>query len=453
MDKLMIKNKYVKLIVLIVVLVLLITFILLMSDNRVTLWINQRIEEARKATTTETIVECEIVSQEDDDMQILVTIENPKGIDEIIAQDIKLNCNGKTKVAIDREIEGNEYVQLRVKLVDEETTELFTLVKAIDYELIGEDETTTTLEIQCVDNEKVINYYSLDDGKTWEIYANPIKIPTINNYVILSKMEITEGKLIQITESSYPFVVSDSILNATKNSITYSGYYRIAVKDEDYNVHAYVVDDNLNISEDTVYGDENDIATENKYAKNAVILKVNGNLTINEGVTLTAYNSKYGGPKGMLVYTTDTLTNNGKISMTARGAKAEGQNVYLWKNTDNSHEYVPAVGAAGGNQAAVIAYGNYNTSITYGNSGGYGTNRQTGGGSSGGAWSIGVNSYTYGYIAYSGAGSAGTSYSGGTGGGGANSSQYYAVGGTGAANGGVGGAGSRRWDAVGGRCW
>ena len=65
-----------------------------------------------------------------------------------------------------------------------------------------------------------------------------------------------------------------------------------------------------------------------------VVLKVKGNLTISENVTLTSCkNDKgYGGPKGMLVYCTGTITNNGKISMTARGAIAEGQNVYLWKN-------------------------------------------------------------------------------------------------------------------------
>lgn len=34
--------------------------------------------------------------------------------------------------------------------------------------------------------------------------------------------------------------------------------------------------------------------------------------------------------------------------MTARGAYAEGQNVYLWKNIDGNYEYVPKIGAIGG---------------------------------------------------------------------------------------------------------
>lgn len=89
-----------------------------------------------------------------------------------------------------------------------------------------------------------------------------------------------------------------------------------------------------------------DGTTETGYAKNMVILKVEGDLTIDQGVTLTACKSDdgYGGPKGMLVYCMGKLTNNGTISMTARGAKAEGQDVFLWKNIDGTFEYVPATG-------------------------------------------------------------------------------------------------------------
>ena len=76
-----------------------------------------------------------------------------------------------------------------------------------------------------------------------------------------------------------------------------------------------------------------------------VILKIDGDLTVNSGITFTACKSDngYGGPKGMLIYCTGTLTNNGTISMTARGAKASGQNVYLWQNLNGEYEYIPAV--------------------------------------------------------------------------------------------------------------
>ncbi len=137
---------------------------------------------------------------------------------------------------------------------------------------------------------------------------------------------------------------------------------------------------------------ETDVATQVEDAKNMVVLKVNGDFTIEEGVTLTACKSEegYGGPKGMLIYCTGTITNKGTISMTARGARAEGENVYLWQNEDESFEYIPAIGSVGGSG---VFNDWYNTN---GNPGNDGIDRKTGGGGAGGARS-----------AYSGAGGAG----------------------------------------------
>ena len=87
------------------------------------------------------------------------------------------------------------------------------------------------------------------------------------------------------------------------------------------------------------------------------------------------------------------IENKGEISMTARGTyDQEGENVYLWKNTDSTYEYVPANGGEGGKDNI---------------KGADGEERSTGGGGSG-------------YVERSlggrgGAGSAGTSYSGGSG--------------------------------------
>ncbi|MCI9366374.1 MAG: hypothetical protein HFJ54_07680 [Clostridia bacterium] len=117
-----------------------------------------------------------------------------------------------------------------------------------------------------------------------------------------------------------------------------------------------------------------------EYAKNMVVLKVEGDIIIEEGVTLTSCKSAegYGGPKGMTIYCEGTIENRGTISMTARGAKAVGENVYLWKNKDGSYEYVPKEGAAGGEE--FIAY---TSSKVPGKKGSDGTLRQTGGGGSG----------------------------------------------------------------------
>ena len=70
-------------------------------------------------------------------------------------------------------------------------------------------------------------------------------------------------------------------------------------------------------------------------AQNMVIVKVKGDYTVNSGVTVGPYyNETYGGPKGFLLYVEGKLTNNGTID-NSHGAYAVGQDVYLYKNSDN----------------------------------------------------------------------------------------------------------------------
>ena len=194
-----------------------------------------------------------------------------------------------------------------------------------------------------------------------------------------------------------------SILNNNNN--LKSGYYYFVANGEKYPVHMITLEGNQHFTENKTFGDAADVATKDDYAQNMVIVKVNGDLEIDSGVTVSPYYTEYGGPKGFTIYVTGKLTNKGTID-NSHGAKAEGQNVYLWKNTDGTYEYVPAEGGSGGAR-------NIANSTQDGESGQNGTGRQTGGGGSGGA--DGNKTYTY----ESGSGSAGTSYSGGSGGGGA----------------------------------
>lgn len=205
------------------------------------------------------------------------------------------------------------------------------------------------------------------------------------------------------------------------STLTKSGLHVITVNDQTYNINAIVLDGNITLDgiinidgaqlNNNIYefGNEaTDVATETENAKNMVVLKVNGDLKIEEGVTLTACKSSsgYGGPKGMFIYCTGALTNNGTISMTARGAKAEGQDVYLWQNNDGSYEYVPKLGADGGQSRTGYSS---RSSVIGRISGNNGENRKTGGGGSGGAWGWSGITLT------SPRGGNGTSYSGGSG--------------------------------------
>lgn len=192
----------------------------------------------------------------------------------------------------------------------------------------------------------------------------------------------------------------------------------------------------VNFSGDTVITPDTIIGNDTADTQ-MLIMKVAGNLTIEGGVTLTPQTRK----KGFVIYADGTITNNGTISMTARGASADGQEVLLYGFNGN-YEAVPAVGALGGEAVGGA------TSVS-GNAGSPGTNRALGGGGSGASYSNKAESR-------SGAGGAATSYSGGAGGGGCASYDSVQVAGDGSSTGGAGGAGASRrttsngWNSSGG---
>ena len=305
---------------------------------------------------------------------------------------------------------------------------------------INENEKVEASENYDVKTNKKIVKISVTsaDGTNSSTYSIKLNNQNVNTYV----------PSIFVNESSYK---NNSIIGEIKN-INTSGSSTITVngvnssgntETQEYAIDTIIYDGDLVLDGTTTidgatlnnnvyeFGSTNDCGTSNSDATKMVVLKVNGNLTINSGVTLTSAKNEsgYGGPKGMTIYCTGTITNNGTITMTARGAKAVGQNVYLWQNYDGSYEYIPATGGAGGAG---------NTWV--GNAGATGTNRATGGGGSGGA--TGTN------VLPGGNGSAGTSYSGGTGGGGtyhcAGRGSYQGE--NGALNGGAGGRGAVRTD-------
>lgn len=211
-------------------------------------------------------------------------------------------------------------------------------------------------------------------------------------------------KLNSLNEEHSSFT-TNALINNTQDNVT-------------HHIHSYLYDGDQTWSENMVFGDENDVGTATEYAKNMVIVKVNGNLAINEGIKVEPYHNSYGGPKGFIIYVTGKLINNGTIANNY-GAKALGENIYLWKNEDGTYEYIPASGAIGG-LSFTGSSGDYKTYSR--KPGSNGTTRSTGGGSSGSLSSI---NGTTAYLKKAGAGGTGTSYSGGAGGGGSASNSTY----------------------------
>src|SRR5574344_558014 len=223
--------------------------------------------------------------------------------------------------------------------------------------------------------------------------------------------------LINAQAVDYTDATNTSILDwAIGDSSIVSGYYKLTVNSTTYQIHTYVYDSTTEWTSNMTFGDSSDVGTSSTYAQNMIVVIVRGNLTVASGVKITTYSTNYGGPKGMLLCVTGKLTNNGTISMTAKGAFATGQNVYLWQNTDSTYEYVPATGASGG---ASIYFSAGNGTIYNGNAGNAGSNRQTGGGGTG--------------TSYSGGSGSGASNSDGGGGSYAESAAGSSVGGAGSA--------------------
>lgn len=391
MANLLEKGKYIFIIILVAILL----FIVLMSKDKIVKLISSNIELKPQTdienAEQQTKINYEVKEVNGELLSILIRIEDKRGIETIQTEDTILNCNGREKISLDRTINENGIYQFKYKISGIEE-ELCTIVRPVPNIVITNpdtlgDKSTKTIEIEHIDDEKLRTCYSLDNGKTWQEYKEPLEVGIYENRQIIAKYEAKEGHTIQSDKMQYIVIPTESLLYATKNVIEKSGYYRIAVLEEEYYAHVYVENGDNTLSSNIEYGDENDTATQDADAKNMIIVKVNGDLTVEQNVTVTAHGNSYGGPKGMLLYVTGKLTNNGTISMSKRGAKAEGKNIYLWKNkvaatnsngTGGEYEYVPSIGSAGGIGGTGGGYGSY-----YGNNGStpiskYG--RTTGGG-------------------------------------------------------------------------
>ena len=407
------KNKK-KIISITLIIMVIIGFILLNNNFKIIEKItNGRLQNADEETEEQPLISYQVYDNSDESkIKTLVNVNDNSGIEYVEYPDgRKLETNNKTQVSIDYEMTKDENYSFKIKTANNESIQEQTV--CVNDEFINKNgvsilKTNQENGYEVLEIENKINidgfktYYQIGKNGNWvegqgkigltdyDLTTNKL-INEDNTVTISAKIEnqtnkntVTVSKKYDVnTNSTTNAYEAESILDALKNNEINTGLYSLTVDDETYSLRVYSFDGDLNIKADTTLGTEEDVATASEYAKNMIVLKVNGDLTIDEGTTLTAYTSKngYGGPKGMTIYCTGTINNNGTVSMTARGAKAVGQNVYLWKNTDGSYEYVPEDGSEGN-----------------------GVDRATGKGAKGSGGG--------------GEGAIGTSYSGGAGGGG-----------------------------------
>ena len=317
-------------------------------------------QNANEETAEPPLITYQVYDNSDESkIKTLVNVNDNSGIEYVEYPDgRKLETNNKTQVSIDYEMTKDENYSFKIKTANNESIQEQTV--CVNDEFINKNgvsilKTNQENGYEVLEIENKINidgfktYYQIGKNGNWvegqgkigltdyDLTTNKL-INEDNTVTISAKIEnqtnkntVTVSKKYDVnTNSTTNSYEAESILDVLKNEEINTGLYNLTVKDEKYNLRVYSFDGDLNIKADTTLGTEEDVATATEYAKNMIVLKVNGDLTIDEGTTLTAYASKngYGGPKGMTIYCTGTLTNNGTIDMTARGAKAVGQNVY-----------------------------------------------------------------------------------------------------------------------------
>ena len=404
-----------KMIIYVIIIFFVILLVAILNNN---FKIIERIANGRLQNADEEKAELPLISyqvydnSDESNIKTLVTVNDSDGIEYVEYPDgTKIETNNKTQFSVDYNMANDENYTFKIKTKSNEEIQESTICANDDF---VNDKGVSVSKINNENGYKVIDienkisldgyktYYQIGNNGSWVEGTGKIGLAdydlTTNNLLnedntitINAKIENqTTQNVVNVTKkyevetsSKNNSYNAESLLKALENGEIGTGVHQVTVEDETYNLKVYSFNEDLNIKADTTLGTEDDVATASEYAKNMIVLKVNGNLTVDEGAKLTAYASKdgYGGPKGMTIYCTGTLTNNGTISMTARGAKAEGQNVYLWKNPDNIFEYIPAIGGKGGNGFYKIGWNN-------GNNGENGQKRATGGGGSGSSISV-----------------------------------------------------------------
>ena len=268
---------------------------------------------------------------------------------------------------------------------------------------------TFNLKVDIID--EIQEHFSITSSKGDVVTIEGQKI-TITNYGETT-VTVTHIETGINTEFTIKVVVKiESLVQGFRDMDLSDGEYEVSINDQIYIVELINIYDDMRYSLDEGQTSKTISLGDNTTEYKTLVVKYHGDLTIDEGVTLTA--TTVNGltyKKGMYLCVLGNIYNNGEISMTARGTyNTAGENVWLWKNIDNSYEYVPALGAEGG----ALQSTSTKSKVLNGNKGNAGIGRQTGGGGTGAG-----RNYTKSITI--GAGGRGTSYSGGSGSGAANS--------------------------------
>ena len=232
-----------------------------------------------------------------------------------------VNSNGELVGKVEKATPRPEIKNIKVKKIDgseieEKGVEIGTKLQ-ISFDVSIQGGEITSVETEKNENLTLNNgkVTYITDGQETSVEFEITGEVGENTYIKKKKISIA-NKYIKPYESLEKAV--QEIQENGKNKIRISAQNNVIMHEIDAIVYDndLVLDGINNINgaelENKIYrfGDIADVATKTENAKSTVLLKVKGNLTINEGVTLTTCKSAdgYGGPKGFLIYCTGTIT-------------------------------------------------------------------------------------------------------------------------------------------------
>ena len=324
---------------------------------------------------TEKNISYEVYSNENNKIRILLKFKDTEnGISEIQLPDgDRLMTDGRNEIGIDYTIEEDgEYTFVGKSTTGEEIRETINVNEEYRNNLIGIEkiqEISTEQDYSITkkyDGESEYTYYyAIGENNTEWIQIPEYQIVNVDSYkvnelnwknedgtVTLKVKKVgTAGNTVEIKKNITDLNIEgiefkeeervlegESIIACIRENELESGNYRLKVNGEEYPAEIYNYED-----ENVNYITDKNLGTREADSR-MLIMKYKGNVTVNEERIVTAETRK----KGMFIYVEEELTNNGTIDMTSKGAEVVGQNVYLWKNEDETYEFVPAEGATGG---------------------------------------------------------------------------------------------------------
>ena len=228
-------------------------------------------------------------------------------------------------------------MQLRVQLQNEQTDTLYTFVattkpqmKVTNYDTLG-DGTTKTIEIDYpTQNANITNYYSLDNGATWNVYTGEINVPNVQRENVLAKIEYREGTTINKAVSYFEYIDLIKFSEVTWEN----GKASIEISSLNTKYIEYQVNDTLGTW-------QSGTKVENLQLGDTVYARINNNGEYTEEKTKVIHDGIK--PEEFTVTTSDLTYNNVKLTTTGTTDNQTGlaSYTYVAENNGNIVQEIP----------------------------------------------------------------------------------------------------------------